>query len=96
MTESVKLPVSGFLQLMRIEIEWLPADTLDNFEVNGAAHDASPSLIFGGSFSSSMSAIALVIAPKSNYKKPSQERSHDRECTAHTFSIGFFFLAVSS
>lgn len=47
----------------------LLAETFDNFEVNGAAHDASPNLIFGGSFSSSRSAIAFVMPAMSNWKK---------------------------
>jgi hypothetical protein len=42
------------------------AETLDSFDVNGAAQDASPNLIFGTSSSPSMSASAFVIVPISN------------------------------
>lgn len=43
-----------------------PAATFASFEVKGAAQDASPSLIFGGSFSSSISAILSVSELRSN------------------------------
>lgn len=42
------------------------AETLDSLDVNGAAQDASPSLIFGTSSSPSISAILSVIAAKLN------------------------------
>jgi hypothetical protein len=42
------------------------AETLDSFDVNGAAQDASPSLIFGTSSSPSISARALVMLLRSN------------------------------
>lgn len=44
----------------------VPAETLANLDVKGAAQDASPSLILGGSFSSSISAILSVIEARSN------------------------------
>lgn len=44
----------------------IPLATLDNLEVNGAAHDASPSLIFGTSSSESISAKLFVIESRLN------------------------------
>ena len=44
----------------------LLALTFDSFEVNGAAHEASPSLIFGTSSSASISASLSVIEARSN------------------------------
>lgn len=50
------------------------AETFDNFDVKGAAQDASPSLIFGTSSSSSISASLSVIELMSNCK------DHDQLC----------------
>jgi hypothetical protein len=49
-------------------------ETLESLDVNGAAHEASPSLILGGSFSSSISASLSVILAKSNCRIPSQSQ----------------------
>ena len=42
------------------------AETFDSFEVKGAAQEASPSLIFGTSSSSSIEASLSVIEARSN------------------------------
>jgi hypothetical protein len=42
------------------------AETLDSFDVNGAAQDASPNLILGTSSSPSMSAREFVMVVRSN------------------------------
>ena len=42
------------------------AETLDSFDVNGAAHEASPNLIFGTSSSPSISANLSVMDARSN------------------------------
>jgi hypothetical protein len=53
-----KVRVTRDQQISRISVirRDLLAETLDSFDVKGAAHEASPSLILGGSFSSSISA----------------------------------------